>query len=227
MLYVKVNLECIEVTYDGCGSPIKSLWVKIKGVISKRNLTVGIHCQPPNQDKKFLECVEDCILIQMLDVATRNEALLDTSKGRATLQEDMDRLEEWTNKNLMKFNKDECNVLHLGKHDPGVQHRLGSTWLGSSSVERDLGVLVDSKPSKSEQCTAAAAKQANRMLGCINMGITTRDKDIIIPLYSMLVRLHQEMYSVLVPTIQKRCGQAGEAPEKGHKEDQRTGKPAI
>jgi len=26
---------------------------------------------------KFLECVEDCFLIQMLDVQTRNEALLD------------------------------------------------------------------------------------------------------------------------------------------------------
>ena len=26
---------------------------------------------------KFLECIEDCFLIQMLDVPTRNEALLD------------------------------------------------------------------------------------------------------------------------------------------------------
>ncbi|KAK4816693.1 LOW QUALITY PROTEIN: hypothetical protein QYF61_020401 [Mycteria americana] len=78
--------------------------------------------------------------------------------------EDLDRLEEWANKNLMKFSKDKCRVLHLGKHNPGGQHRLGSTQLGSSSVERDLGVLVDNKLKMSEPC-AAVAKKANRMLG--------------------------------------------------------------
>ncbi|PKU29310.1 methyltransferase nsun6 [Limosa lapponica baueri] len=44
----------------------------------------------------------------------------------------------------------------------------------------------------SEQRAAAAAKKANRMLGCINKGITSRDKAVIIPLYSALVRPHLE-----------------------------------
>ncbi|GAB0176891.1 hypothetical protein GRJ2_000154300 [Grus japonensis] len=92
----------------------------------------------------------------------------------------------------MKFNKDKCKVLHLGKHNPGVQHRLGSTWLESSSVERDLGVLVDSKLNMSEQCAAAAKKARPRMLGCINKDITSRDKEVIILLYSVLVRPHLE-----------------------------------
>jgi len=82
----------------------------------------------------------------------------------ATLQDDLDRLEEWAKKNLMKFSKDKCKVLHLRKHNPGVQHRLRSTWLENSSVERDLGILVDNRLNTSEQC-AAAAKQASRMLG--------------------------------------------------------------
>ncbi|KAK4810664.1 LOW QUALITY PROTEIN: hypothetical protein QYF61_007464 [Mycteria americana] len=124
----------------------------------------------------------------------------------------------------MKFNKHKCKVLHLGKHNPGVHHRLGSTWLGSSSMERDLGVLVDNKLNMSEQC-AAVAKKANRMLGCIK-GITSIDKEVIIPLHSALAT-HGILCSVLIPAIQKRCGQAGEGPEKGHKDDQRTGKPAI
>ncbi|GAB0196129.1 cAMP-dependent protein kinase inhibitor alpha [Grus japonensis] len=99
-----------------------------------------------------------------------------TSEGRATLQEDLDRPEELATKNIMKFNKDKCKVLHLEKHNPGVQHRLGSIWLGSSSTERDLGVLADNKLDMSEQ-RAAAAKKANRMLGCINKGITSRDEN--------------------------------------------------
>ncbi|GAB0185958.1 mitochondrial enolase superfamily member 1 [Grus japonensis] len=116
---------------------------------------------------------------------------VDTSEGRATLHNDLDKLEEWANKNLMKFSKDKCKVLHLGKHHPGMQHRLRSTWLGSSSVERDLGVLVDSKLNMSKEC-AAAGKKANRVLGCINKGITSRDEEVIIPLCSALVRPHLE-----------------------------------
>ncbi|GAB0204286.1 mitochondrial enolase superfamily member 1 [Grus japonensis] len=143
----------------------------------------------------FVSALNDvikCTLMKFADDA-KLSGEVDTSEGRATLQEDLDRLEEWANKNLMKFNKDKCKVLHLGKHNPGVQHRLGSTWLESSSVERDLGVLVDNKPNMSEQC-AAVAKQANRMLGCINKGITSRDKEVITPIYSALVRPHLECH---------------------------------
>jgi len=93
-------------------------------------------------------------------------------------------------------------------------------------VERDLGVLVGNKLNMNEQWDAVANK-ANRVLGCINKGITSRDKEVIIPLYSVLVRPHLEHCSVLVPAMQKRSEQGGEGPEKGHKHDQRTGTPAM
>ena len=94
-------------------------------------------------------------------------------------------------------------------------------------MERALGVLVANKLKVSEQC-AAAAKKANRMLGCINKGITSRDKEVIIPLYLALVRPHLEYCVQFWSSLyKKRCGEAREGPEKGHKDDQRTGKPAI
>ncbi|GAB0187935.1 mitochondrial enolase superfamily member 1 [Grus japonensis] len=171
----------------------------------------------------FISDLDDgikCTLMKFAD-DTKLSGEVDTLEGRATLQEDLDRLEEWANKNLMKDN----NILDLGKTNPGAQHRLGSTWLESSSVERDLGVLVDNKLNMSEEC-AAAAKKANRMWGCINKGITNRDKEVIIPL-SACQAIPGILCSVLVPTVQKRCGQAGEGSEEGHQDDQSTGKLAM
>lgn len=78
----------------------------------------------------------------------------------------------------MMFNKDKSKIFHLGEHNPGAQHRLGSTWLGNSSVQMDLGVLVN-KFSTSEQC-AAEAKQAHGMLGCINKVTSSRGKEVIV-----------------------------------------------
>lgn len=75
---------------------------------------------------------------------------LNTWDRRAKLQEDLDRLEGWDNKNPVKFNKDKHGVLHLGKHNPRVQHRLGSARVGSSSVERALGIPVNKRLNMSE-----------------------------------------------------------------------------
>ncbi|PKU45557.1 rna-directed dna polymerase from mobile element jockey-like [Limosa lapponica baueri] len=111
---------------------------------------------------------------------------VDTSEGRAILQTDLDRLEDWESKNCMKFNKEKCKVLHPGQNNQKAQHWPSSVWRGSSVAERDLGVLLD-KLTMSHQCTPAVTK-ANRIRGCIHRGITRRERDRIIPLYSVLVR---------------------------------------
>ncbi|PKU48716.1 hypothetical protein llap_1040 [Limosa lapponica baueri] len=70
----------------------------------------------------------------------------------------------------MKFNKDKCMVLHLGRNNPMHQYGLGADLLESNSEEKDLGVLVNNRMTMSQQY-ALVAKKANGILGCIKKSV--------------------------------------------------------
>jgi len=95
-------------------------------------------------------------------------------------------LESCTERNLMKFNKGKWRVLHLGRNNPMHQYRLGADLLESSSAERDLGVPVDDRLTMSQQC-ALVSKKANGILGCIKKSVSSRLREVLLPLYTALV----------------------------------------
>ncbi len=63
--------------------------------------------------------------------------------------------------------------------------------LESVQCVKDLGVSVASSSKFSQQCKDATSK-ANRMLDFININILFQTKDVILPLYTNLVRPHLE-----------------------------------
>ncbi|KAK4830828.1 LOW QUALITY PROTEIN: hypothetical protein QYF61_013757 [Mycteria americana] len=91
----------------------------------------------------------------------------DTLTGRPDIYSNLDRLAEWGNRNLMKFNKDKCKVPPLGMQS---------------------GDQLCKKVSK----RAWQKTRSNSILDCMNSSLASRSIQDIILFYWALIRLHFE-----------------------------------
>ena len=111
------------------------------------------------------------------------------------LQNTINKLYEWSEKWLLKFNGSKCKVLHLGKNNPHYEYTIQegdiTKTLEVTNSEKDLGVFMDPLLSFDNHITNVI-KKARRLTGLIVRSITYKSKDIMVPLFKTLVRPHLE-----------------------------------
>ncbi|KAJ7428330.1 rna-directed dna polymerase from mobile element jockey-like [Pitangus sulphuratus] len=134
--------------------------------IFDRDMDSGIKCTL----RKFADDTKLCGAVEKLE-------------GRDVIQRDLDRLERWARANLRKLNKAKCKLLHLDRGNSKHKYSLDGEWIESSPVEKDLGVLVAEKINMTWQC-ALAAQKTKHILGCIKSSMTSRSREVILPLCS-------------------------------------------
>ena len=117
----------------------------------------------------FINDLDEGIEGVLIKFADDTKLGANTPEDRIRIQDDLDRLENWAK---MNFNGEKCKVLHLGRKNQMHHYRMGETCLGSSTCEKDLGVLVDHTLNMNQQCDLVA-KKANGIWGCIKRSIVS------------------------------------------------------
>ncbi|KAK4816307.1 LOW QUALITY PROTEIN: hypothetical protein QYF61_014605 [Mycteria americana] len=148
---------------------------------------------------------------------TKLNGVVDSLEGRDAIQRDPDRLEGWAHVNLMKFKRPSARSCTWVGATPKICTDWGLNGLKSSLPGKDLGILADEKLDTSWQC-ALAAQKASCILGCIKRSVASRSREVILPLYSALVRpAPGVLCPALEPAVQERHGAVRAGPRKATK----------
>ena len=107
------------------------------------------------------------------------------------LQNSIDEMFEWTQKWLLKFNKDKCKIIHIGKNNKKHDYFIGTgehrIRLEESDLEKDLGVFIDPDLNFKKHIKNTV-KKASYAAYRILKNFTYKNANILVPLFKSLVR---------------------------------------
>ena len=118
------------------------------------------------------------------------KSINDTSDN-ICLQSAIDEMFLWTQNWLLKFNKDKCKILHLGRNNPHHKYSIGAendkVILETTDLEKDLGVHIDPNLDFKSHIKTIV-KKASFLSYKILKNFTFRDSNILVPLFKTLIR---------------------------------------
>jgi len=141
------------------------------------------------------------------------------STNNKVLQEDINKLTQWSEKWQLDFNIDKCKILHVGKNNPRCKYQMNGSSLISSLIEvdeeKDIGVTFDTKlnfHNHINKCTS----EANKLVGLVRRTFTHYNKDSVRAIIISLIRSkleyanciwhpHFKSQSIKIEAVQRRA----------------------
>ena len=189
---VVVNGQSSEWTAITSGVPQGS-------VIAALLFTIFINDLPENIISHLFLFADDCKFFRQIL----------TIEDTEIMQKDLDTLNKWSEKWLLKFHPGKCVTLRIELNNQSLKHtyHLGNNELSNVEEVKDLGIIVDSKL-KFQNHISSKVNKANQMWGTIKRTFRYMNKDIFKKLFSAHVRSHLE-YAVQFwsPYLRKNINQ--------------------
>ena len=117
---------------------------------------------------------------------------IESTEDCQDLQNDIERLEEWSDKWLLRFHPQKCKAMRVGKNHPPFTYHMkdkdgNRVDLTETSVEKDLGVHFDNKINFNDHIQKTV-KKSNQTLGLIRRTFQHLNSTILINLFKSRVR---------------------------------------
>ena len=135
-----------------------------------------------------------------------------TENGMSTLQEDLNKLQIWSDTWLLKFHPDKCKVLKVHKGNKTNARKYYMKTLDSEieekeleqvKSEKDLGIITDDILSFAEHIQTKVNK-ATKIMGLIRRSFMFMDAEMFRKLFTAMVRPHLEYGQVIWSPIKKK-----------------------
>jgi len=103
------------------------------------------------------------------------------------LQNDLTRLNAWSNSMQLKLSLPKCIILHIGAQPDAFEYKLGASPLEPAAQIKDLGVTITSDLKSSTHCLLIA-KKASQKASCILRFFETKDPKFLFRLFCVYCR---------------------------------------
>ncbi|XP_065672152.1 uncharacterized protein LOC136089977 [Hydra vulgaris] len=103
------------------------------------------------------------------------------------VQRDLNIIEDWSEKWLIKLNESKCVVMQYGKNNINFNYIVNGSKINNSTHERDLGVNFDTSLKWKKHIVACSSK-ANAIMGMIKNTFVHLNQHLLKQLYTTFVR---------------------------------------
>ena len=128
--------------------------------------------------------------------------LYNKTENHLDLQQDINKLFNWSKNWQLDFNIDKCKILHFGRNNPKINYFMNGIALNKVTEEKDIGVLFDSTL-EFKSHVKNVSSEASKLIGLIKRNFTYFNRDSLRTIITSLIRSKLEFANCIWSPIYK------------------------